>query len=262
MAMGHSTGRRPSACSAGPASWPVPSPTRRCRSGAIDEDVLIAAAVEAGIPASAVRRAIAIERLGPVPATHIGDPLVGPTTVIDEQELPGRAEDVLARIDRWLVAGHHMRRDRLRDGNGEWSKRSGVVSAALRTVRHVTGEGQLGDMERIAATARDTGVGTCVVRISADRRRDRTMRVASGVAVGGVATAGVVSVALVTAPLVLLVTPIAVAAGCGLAATGRRRAERVGRELDRVIDAVDHQVPPARLSTDLVRRVTGVPRRA
>ncbi len=75
------------------------------------------------------------------------------------------------------------------------------------------------------------------------------------------ATAGVVGVALVTAPLVLLAAPVAIVAGCGLAATGRRRAERVGRELDRVIDAVDQQVPPARLSVDLVRRVRGMPGR-
>ena len=189
--------------------------------GAIDEDVLVAAAVEAGIPASACAgRSPSSGSVRRRPRTS-GDPLVGPTVVTDEQELPGRADEVLARIDRWLVAGHHMRRDRLADGHGEWSKRSGVVSAALRSVRHATGEGRLGDLERIAASARDTGVGTCVVRIEADRRRDRTVRVASGVAVGGVATAGVVGVALVTVPFVLLAAPVAIAAGCGLAATGR-----------------------------------------
>ena len=153
--------------------------------GAIDEETLVVAAVEAGIPAPAVRRAIAIERLGPVPPAHVGDRLVGPTIVIDEQELPGSAADVLARIDSWLVAGHHMRRDRLRDGRGEWSKRTGLVGTTIRTIRHATGEGHLGDLQRIAATARDTGTGTCVVRVEADRRRDRTVRVASGVAVGG-----------------------------------------------------------------------------
>jgi hypothetical protein len=230
--------------------------------GAIDERTLVAAAVEAGIPASAVRRAIAIERLGPVPSTHVGDHLVGPTVVIDEQELPGRAADVLARIDTWLVAGHHMRRDRLRDGRGEWSKRTGLVGKTIRTMRHVTGEGHLGDLERIAATARDTGTGTCVLRVEADRRRDRAMRVASGIVVGGAATAGVVGVAVATIPLVLVAAPVAVAAGCGVAATGRRRARRVVLELDRVIDAVDQHVEPARLRVDLVRRVRGVPRRA
>jgi hypothetical protein len=229
--------------------------------GAIDEQTLVVAAVEAGIPAPAVRRAIAIERLGPVPSAHVGDGLVGPTIVIDEQELPGRAAEVLARIDAWLVAGHHMRRDRLRDDRGEWSKRTGLVGSTMRTIRHATGEGRLGDLQRIAATARDTGNGTCVVRIEADRRRDRTVRVASGVAVGGAATAGVVGVALVTAPLLLLAAPVAIAAGCGIAATGRGRANRVVRELDRVIDAVEQQMQPVRLRTDVYRRVKGGPRR-
>ena len=230
--------------------------------GAIDEHTLVVAAVEAGIPAQAVRRAIAIERLGPVPPAHVGDPLVGPTIVIDEQELPGRADDVLRRIDTWLVAGHHMRRVRLRDGRGEWTKWTGLVGTTLRTVRHATGEGYLGDLQRIVATVRDTGNGTCVVRVEADRRRDRTARVASGVAVGGAAAAGVVGVALVTAPLVLLAAPVAIAAGCGIAATGRGRAKRVVLELDRVIEAVDQQVEPARLRADVYRRVRGVPRRA
>jgi hypothetical protein len=229
--------------------------------GAIDEHTLVAAAVEAGIPAGAVRRAIAIERLGPVPPAHVGDHLVGPTVVIDEQELPGRADDVLARIDTWLVAGHHMRRDRLRDGHGTWSKRTGFVGRAVLAMRHAIGEGYLGDLERIAATARDTGVGTCVLRVEADRRRDRSLRAASGIVVGGAATAGVVGVAVATMPLVLLAAPVAIAAGCGVAATGRKRAKRVVLELDRVIDAVDHHVEPARLTTDLVRRVRRVPRR-
>ena len=229
--------------------------------GAIDEETLVVAAVEAGIPAPAVRRAIAIERLGPAPPAHVGDSLVGPTIVIDEQELPGRADDVLSRIDTWLVAGHHMRRDRLRHGRGEWSKRTGIVGTTIRTIRHATGEGHLGDLQRIAATARDTGTGTCVVRVEADRHRDRTVRVASGVAVGGAAAVGVVGVALVTAPLVLLAAPVAIAAGCGIAATGRARANRVVREVDRMIDAVDQQVEPARLRADVYRRVRGVPRR-
>ena len=223
----------------------------------IDERALVAAATEVGITADAVRRAIAVERLGPPPSTDLGDRLVGAGTVVGYHELPGRADDVMARLDAWLVAGHHLRRDRLRDGHGEWSKRTGLVGRTIRAVRSATGEGHLGDMRRVSATVCDTGTGTCVVRVEADRRVDRTAHAASGVFVAGAGTAGVVVAALLTGPLLLLVAPVTVAAGVGVAATGRSRAGRVEREVGRVLDAVDQQARPARLSVDVVRRVAG-----
>jgi hypothetical protein len=229
--------------------------------GGIDAAALVAAAAEVGIPADAVRRAIARERLGPPAAAHLGDRLVGAATVVVDGEVPGRAADVLARLDAWLVAGHHLRRDRLRDGRGEWSKRTGLVGATMRSVRGVFGEGKLGDLHRIVAVARDTGTGTCVVRIEADRHHDRAVRATTGALVGAAGTAGVVVAAVVTGPLLLVVVPVTAVAGVGLAATGRGRASRVGRELDRVLDAVDQQIKPARLGVDVVRRVVGVPRR-
>ncbi len=140
----------------------------------------IAAAAEVGIPPAAVRRAIAVERLGPRPAGHVGDRLLGAGTVVVDEEVRGRAYDVVARIDDWLVDGHHLRRDRLRDDRGEWSKRTGVVGVTARAVRGALGEGRLGDLDRVAVIARDTGAGTCVVRVEADRRKDRSVHAAAG----------------------------------------------------------------------------------
>jgi hypothetical protein len=198
-----------------------------------------------------------VERLGPPPSAHLGDRLVGAGTVVVDDELPGRADDVMARLDAWLVAGHHLRRDRLRDGHGEWSKRTGLVGRTMRAVRGATGEGRLGDMRRVAATVCDTGTGTCVVRVEADRRVDRTTHAATGVFVAGAGTAGVVVAALLAGPLLLLAAPVTVAAGVGVAATGRSRAGRVEREVGRVLDAVDQHARPARLSVDVARRVAG-----
>src|SRR5690348_4295354 len=86
----------------------------------IDADALVAAAAEVGIPEAAVRRAITIEQIGPPPKTGS---LLGPRAVIVDDELAGASADVLAAVDRWLVAGHHMRRDRLRNADGVWSRR-------------------------------------------------------------------------------------------------------------------------------------------
>ena len=208
-------------------------------------------------------RAIAIERLGPPPAGHLGDRLVGAGTVVVDEELPGRAYDVIARIDAWLVDGHHLRRDRLREDRGEWSKRTGVVGAAIRTIRGVTGEGRLGDLRRVAATARDTGTGTCVVRVEADRRHDRSVHAAAGAVVAGAGTAGVVAVAVVAAPVDAARRP---------ADDPRRR--RAGGDRPRPAPARSSgrspgsSTPststsrPARLRVDVMRRVAGRPRRA
>jgi hypothetical protein len=218
----------------------------------IDADTLIAAAGEVGIPEDAVRRALAVEELGAPPAQH--GVLLGPAVVVVDEELHGDAADVLGAVDRWLVGGHHMRRDRLHAATGTWTRRRGVLGTTFRSLRRVTGEGYLGDLERIDVVALDTGTGTCIVRVIADRRRERRARGAAGAAVGGVATAGAVVGALVLGPWLLVVAPATVAVGAGVAVTGRRQARRVEGEIDRVLDSVEHGDRPARLGPDLARR--------
>jgi hypothetical protein len=225
----------------------------------IDADTLVAAAAEVGIPEHAVRRSLALERLGPPPAD--GGHVLGAAVVVIEDELHGDAGDVLARLDAWFVSGHHLRRDRLRDGRGTWTRRRGVVGSTFRSLRHITGEGYLGDLQRIDVVALDSGTGTCVVRIAADRRRERRVRSATGVVVATATTAGAVVGAAALGPLLLLVAPVTVAAGAGIAMSGRGRAKRVAGEIDRVLDDVEHGARPVRLVPDLARRVVGRPGR-
>jgi len=220
---------------------------------AIDAESVVAAATEVGIPEEAVRRSLAVERLGPPPAGRGG--LLGHAVVVVTAELDGDVVDVLALLDAWLVRGHHMRRDRLREGTGSWSRRRGIVGSTFRNLRQVTGEGYLGDLERIDVVVLDSGAGTCLVRVAADRRAERRVRGATGAAVGTVTTAGTVLAAVALGPLLLLVAPVTVAAGAGIAVSGRRRARRVQGEIDRVLDSVDHQLRPTRLVPDLAQRV-------
>jgi hypothetical protein len=229
--------------------------------GTIAEASLIAAAEEVGLSVDAVRRSIAVERLGPVPVARRGDRILGPSQVYADGEVDVPADDALARVDSWLVDGHHLRRDVLRSGHGEWSKRSGLVGVTVRTIRNATGEGKLGDFERVNAAARDTGSGSSVVRITIDRTTNRRFAGAGGavVAVGGMT--GVVVVAVAATPVVLLATPAAIVAGLGVALTGRKRARGTEREIRRLLDAVGSGVDPTRLSVDVVRRATGKGRR-
>lgn len=223
----------------------------------IDESSLIAAAEEVGLSVEAVRRSIAYERLGPVPDSRRSDRVLGPSLVFADGEVDAPADEALARVDAWLVNGHHLRRDALRGGRGEWSKRSGVVGAAMRTVRGVTGEGKLGDFERVHATARDIGDGASIVRVSVDRSANRRFAGGGGavVAIGG--TAGVAVVAAAAAPMLIVAAPVAIVAGVGVALTGRKRARGAQREIARLLDAVGDGAKPTRLSVDVVRRATG-----
>jgi hypothetical protein len=232
---------------------PDPLPTF----GGVSERVLVESAAEVGIPVVAVRRALAIERLDPLPRHRVGDRVVGAAVVAVDAEVVGTSTDVLARLDAWFVDGHHLHRHRVRDGHGAWTKRRGLVGRTVRTVRGAIGEGQLGRMRRVDVSTGDTGTGTTVVRVEVDRSRDRKAAAAAGAAVAAVATAGTVALAAVTAPVLLVAAPLGLVAGVRVAASGRGRATAVAGEVDRVLDAVDDGVSPTRLRTDVARRMIG-----
>lgn len=223
----------------------------------IAEASLIAAAEEVGLSVDAVRRAIAFERLGPAPEPRFGDRILGPSHVYADGEIGAPADEALARVDAWLVDGHHLRRDALRPGHGEWSKRSGIVGVTVRTIRGATGEGKLGDFEHVNATARDFGSGSSMVRVSIDRTTNRRFAGGGGtiVAVGGMT--GVAIAAAAATPVLLVAMPVAVAAGVRVALIGRHRARATQHEIERLLDAVGGGADPTRLSVDVVRRATG-----
>ncbi len=230
--------------------------------GVVDEQALVEAAAEVGIPAAAVHRALAVEQLDPLPRARPADRLVGAAVVAVDAELTGSAPDVLARLDAWFVEGHHLHRHRVRGGRGEWTMRTGLVGRTIRKVRVATGEGRLGRMRHVWVSTGDTGSGTTVVRVEVDRKHDRRVSAAAGTTVAVVATVGTVALAAVTAPVLLVAAPLGLAAGVRVAGGGRGRATAVAGEVDRVLDAVDDEISPTRLRTDVARRMVGRPRRS
>jgi len=222
----------------------------------ISRNALVAAANEVGIPAAAVLRSIAVERLGPGPEVHVTDRLFGAAVVAVDDEIAGSPDDVLRRIDAWLVEGHHLRRDRIRNGRGEWSKRSGLVGVTVRRLRVATGEGRLGEFRQVTAAAEDIGTGSTAVRVMVDRTSSRRAATASG-AVAAVGGAGGIIAAATLGPVALVAAPLVVIGAVGMARTGSSRARRTATEVERMLEAVaDHQ-PPSRLRTEVARRVVG-----
>jgi len=229
--------------------------------GVISTEALIAAATEVGLPVIAVQRSIAVERLGVRPQPRRTDRVLGPAVVAVDGEVVGSAQEVLSRVDTWMVEGHHLRRDRLRagrgEGRGEWSKRSGVVGVTMRKLRGATGEGRLGGTQRITAAVQDIGSGTAVVRVEVDRAADRRRSAVGGVAVFVGGTGGIAMAAAVSVPVVLLAAPFAVVGGVGVAMAGRVRAGRTAREIERVLESVADQKVPTRLRTAVAHGVRG-----
>jgi hypothetical protein len=127
----------------------------------------------------------------------------------------------------------------------------------VRTIRNATGEGKLGEFERVSAAASDSGSGSSVVRITIDRTTNRRFAGGGGtvIAVGGMASVVVAGVA--ATPFLLLAMPATIVAGVGVALTGRKQARDTEREIRRVLDAVGAGADPTRLSVEVVRRATG-----
>ena len=192
----------------------------------VSVEALIEAASEVGIPAAAVRRALALERLDPAPSARPTDRIVGPATVTADAEVAGSAAEALAHLDAWLVDGHHLRRDHLRDGRGRWTKRTDIIGAFVRALRCATGEGRLGREVRLAASTSETGSDTTMVRLAVDRSRARQAAIAAGVAVATVAVAATIAVTMAVGPLFLALLPVGLAAGFAVASAGRRHARR------------------------------------
>ncbi len=229
-------------------------------SSGVSAAALLAAAEEVGLPIAAVRRSIAIEQLGPLPAARRSDRIVGRRIVVVDDEIRGTPNDVLERIDGWLVDGHHLRRDRLRADSAEWSKRTGSVNAVKRSVRSATGTAPLGEFERIKAYARQSEPGSTVVRIAVDRTNSRRAAAGGGAAFAVGGTAGLVVGAVVATPFLLLITPVTVLGGLAIAMTARSRATKTEHEVERLLESVDQGVAPTKLRNDLVKRMTGLGR--
>lgn len=202
----------------------------------IDARTLVEAAEEAGIPASAVQRSLAIEQLGATPGRARLDTLVGPATISVEREVDSTPAEALELLDTWLRARHFLRQERLLLDEMVWTKRKGLAASALRSTRKVTGEGRLGDVASLRAQVAGVGDSRSLIRVSIDRKRTRRTRLTTGSALGVGGAAAAATVALFPVSAVIGV-PVAVA-GYGTARSAKREAAALEREVVRLLDAV------------------------
>lgn len=223
-------------------------------SDGIEPAALIAAAADVGIPERSVRRSLAIERAGPKSAARRLDSLVGPAFVHGERIVAARPDRVLDVLDRWLVNAHHLRRERMRPDVMVWTRRSDVVGSAKRAARGLTGEGRLGDAGVVRAALVPVDGDETLVAITIDRMAHRRTAVAAGGTLGAAGmTAGAVGLAM-AAPFALAAVPAA-GASWFVARSSRGQAHRFGRELERLLDAVEELRPPTGMLGGIGRRL-------
>lgn len=234
--------------------------------GGIEPDALIEAATEVGIDPNAVRDSLAIERFTVAPPERQRlDGLAGPGAIVIEREVPLTVADSLDGIDAWLTSVHRLVTDR-RDLGRLVAKRRVDASARVgRTVSGWRGDGRLAGVGTLEVEAVPQVVGSTpahprtLMRVRADRRDARSLRLAGGGTVGlagvgaGTVTAAAVGVAVV-APVVAF--PLVVG-GYVVARTGRGHADRLELELERLITLVARGERPTGLLSRAVRRARG-----
>ena len=234
--------------------------------GGVEPDALIEAASEVGIDPNAVRDSLAIERFTLAsPERQRFDRLSGPASIVIEREVPLTVVDSLDGIEAWLTSVHRLVSDR-RDPGRLLAKRRVDASARVgRTLSGWRGDGRLGGVGTLEVEAVPQVVGSTpahprtLVRVHADRRDARSLRLASGGTVGlagvgaGTVTAAATGAAVV-APVVAL--PLVVG-GYLFARTGRGHADRLELELERLITLVARGERPTGLLSRAVRRARG-----
>jgi len=222
--------------------------------GVVDEELLIEAASEAGIDPAAVRRSLALERLPAANESSAADRVVGPRTIMASTVVEAATDDVLSLLDAWLSASGKLVAIRRADGTTEWMPRTGVWAALSRLKRPpLTASAEEADRVVAEVTPTDDHTATAV-RLTIDRSSDRSTAVNTGVAVSGAGALGSIAALTVLVPGFLLVSVPAVGVGGWLAHGGRRRADTMTIELDRLLEVIQNGERPPSVMDRLRRK--------
>lgn len=227
----------------------------------VEPDALIAAATEVGIDPNAVRDSLAIERLS-ISATPVRrfDRLAGAGHIVIERELDLTVDQTISGLEAWLTSLHRLTCDRRSDGSLFARRRSDTSAQIGRMFSSAWGEGRLAATALVVEAVPQI-VGTTpirprtLLRISADRRTPRQVRLAGGGSLGGVGVAGgalaAATDALIAVPAIAL--PLTVA-GYVVARSGRGHADRLELELERLVSRVERGEQPTGLFGRMARR--------
>lgn len=155
----------------------------------ISEPELIRIAGELGLPPHHVRQAL--YELGEGrPAHRWADRHLGGGIVVGSRAVPGKADDIIDRLEKYLTAEEYLRLVRRREEFATFQPAQDVVSKVARAFRRRGSEHDLGRADGITLAVRPLSPDRAHVRVELDltaRRRGALGGVAAGTAGGFVA---------------------------------------------------------------------------
>lgn len=221
----------------------------------LSEKQLLEIGKEVGLSRTMLTQALAEERTRIVIPDRGGfvSNIAGPAVATASRTVNGSVADVLFALDGWMQREECLQVQRRFRDRIVWEARGGVFGA-LRRGLNVSGRGfQLCKAETVAATIVPVDDKKVVVRLDADLRESRSLRLkGSGAAVtagaiGGFSVFGVATIANMAVLLSagLAVAPIAVGALVAYEVARRHRNvySRVQLALEQALDRLEHTGP-------------------
>jgi hypothetical protein len=224
----------------------------------ISERALVEAADELGVDTGVVLQAMSEERLGLLAErSRRVERLVGPPMVTASRLIDGTPEEVLELLDTWLRRAGSLRRQRRGRATAEYTRRSDVAAGLQRAARSLTGQEDLGRVNRLRVSVRAVDGRQCLVALVADLHVERNVALAGGTGVAGVGTTLSVVQALSWSPWVWVGVPASMAAGAGIMVARSSGLTDVETALIGALDRVAARETPNGVLSDVGRRLLG-----
>jgi hypothetical protein len=221
----------------------------------LSEDELVALAGEVGISPTALRQALAEERMRVVLPEERGllAALEGPATFVAARVVPGTPAEVLEKLDQSIQREENLLERRRFPDRIVWGPRGGFAGA-FREITRLDGRGfPLVRADEVSATVVASQPGRVHVRIEASlagRRLGAAQNGVFGVVVGAGGAAALVAMSVFA--------PLAILGGAALAASSlwltrgsyRRDARNVQLAIEQALDRLEFATPRKRTLLD------------
>lgn len=221
----------------------------------LSEEQLLEIGNEVGLSRTMLTQALAEERTRIVIPERGGfvSNIAGPAVATASRTVNGNVADVLFALDAWMQREECLQVQRRFRDRIVWAARGGVLGVIRRGL-NVSGRGfQLCKAETVAATVVTVDDKKVVVRLDADLRESRSLRLkgsgaaATAGAIGGFSVFGVATIAHMAVVLSagLAVVPIAVGGlvAYEVARQHRNVYSRVQLALEQALDRLEHTGP-------------------
>lgn len=203
---------------------------------------LVAIGSELGVGEDAIRAALG-DVLGGAPAMR-GGGLLGPRGVVARRSVPADADETAQRVAGWLDQADCLRLvGSAPGGRSVWEPRKGLLGELRSVERQLRGEpAELRRARQVQVGLQSLDDETTIVLLDAELGRERPL---VGLGLGAGCAVVIAALASFTTLLLLVLAPLVIAGGLAIGVAAQRaEARRMGRAVERRLDAVARAAPP------------------